>query len=101
MAVVLVLALALGSVSAVGAAGPPPMAKVLIAFDRQPGPAEEALIRGAGGAIKYTYHLVPAIAATLPEAAIEGLSRSPRVVRIEADIEVHAVDAFGDELANT
>ena len=52
---------------------------VLIAFDRQPGPAEDGLVRGAGGAVKYTYHLVAAIAASLPEAAIEDLRRNPRV----------------------
>ena len=37
---------------------------VLIAFDRQPGPAEEALVRRAGGDLKHTYHLVPALAAS-------------------------------------
>ena len=74
------------------------MARVLIAFDRQPGPSEEALVRGAGGIIKYTYHLVPAIAATLPEAAVEALLRNPRVIRVEPDIEVYALDP---ELDNT
>ncbi len=29
--------------------------KVLIGFARQPGPAEEALVRAAGGRIKYSY----------------------------------------------
>ena len=72
--------------------------KVLIGFARQPGPAEEALVRAAGGRIKYTYHLVSTIAATVPQAAIDGLRRNPNVTTIELDGEVHAIDA---ELDNT
>jgi subtilisin len=64
---------------------------VLITFDHQPGPNEEALVRSVGGDIKYTYRLVPAIAASLPPNAIKGLSRNPRIVRIEPDIEVRAI----------
>ena len=45
------------------AAETPVKAKVLIVFNQQPGAAEQALVRGLGGDIKYTYHLVPAIAA--------------------------------------
>ena len=75
------------------AAQPPEMVKVLIGFDRQPGSDEEGIVRGAGGAIKYTYHLVPAIAASVPEAAVEGLLRNPRVTSIEPDITVYAIDA--------
>jgi|GEM_PF-494124 len=80
------------------AAQPPEMVKVLIGFDRQPGPDEEGIVRGAGGDIKYTYHLVPAIATSVPEAAIQGLLRNPRVTSIEPDITVYAIDA---ELDNT
>lgn len=58
-------------------AQPPNMVKVLIGFDIQPGPTEEALVHGKGGIVKYTYHLVPAIAATLPAQAREGLLRNP------------------------
>jgi subtilisin family serine protease len=72
--------------------------QVFVGFTATPGPAEQALVRGAGGKIKYTYWLVPAIAATLPEAAIEGLLRHPRVTHIEADIKAYAIDA---ELDNT
>lgn len=95
--IILALVVSLVAPAAV-AAQPPEMVKVLIAFDRQPGPTEEGIVRGAGGTIKYTYHLVPAIAASVPEAAIEGLLRNPRVVSVEPDIEVYAIDA---ELDNT
>jgi len=76
----------------------PNMVPVLIGFNRQPGPAQEALVRGAGGTIKYTYHLVPGIAAALPQAAIDALRRNPNVTTIEADGFFHKIDA---ELDNT
>ena len=71
---------------------------VLIGFNRQPGPAEEALVRRAGGSIKYTYHLVPGIAASLPENAIDALRRNPSITTIEPDGLFHKIDA---ELDNT
>ncbi len=70
----------------------PERVKVLIGFTRQPGPAEQALVHRAGGAIKYTYHLVPAIAATVPERAIDGLRRNPNVTSVDLDGQVWAVD---------
>ena len=70
----------------------PPRVKVLIGFTRQPGRAEQALVRRAGGTIKYTYRLVPAIAATIPETMIEHLKANPSVVRVEPDLLGHAVD---------
>lgn len=72
--------------------------KVLIGFKSPPGIMEEAFVLGRGGAIKYTYHLVPAIAATIPEAAIEALLKNPQVTSIELDGMIKAIDA---ELDNT
>jgi len=43
---------------------------VFIGFHRTPGPAEQALVRGLGGEIRYSYWLVPAVAASIPEAAV-------------------------------
>jgi subtilisin len=74
------------------------MVSVLIGFNRQPGPPEEALVRAAGGRIKQTYHLVPGIAAALPQAAIDGLRRNPSVTTIEPDGLFYKIDA---ELDNT
>lgn len=71
---------------------------VLIGFNRQPGPAQEALVRGAGGRIKYTYRLVPGIAAALPQPAIDALRRNPNVTSVEPDGFFHKIDA---ELDNT
>jgi subtilisin family serine protease len=71
---------------------PPQRVKVLIAFEHQPGPAEEALVRGLGGSVKYRYHLVPAIAATLPETAVSALAANPHVARVEPDVQMRALD---------
>jgi len=67
--------------------------RVFIGFTQRPGPPEEAMVRGLGGEIRYTYHLVPAIAATIPETAIDALQRNPNVTRIEPVIKVYAIDA--------
>jgi len=93
----LVFALILGAFSTPDALAAPENVKVLIGFKQRPGPAEQALVRGAGGDIKYTYTIVPAIAANIPEVAIQGLLRNPNVVLIEPDIEVYAIG----ELDNT
>jgi len=71
---------------------------VFIGFHRTPGPAEQALVRGLGGEIRYSYWLVPAVAASIPEAAVEGLLRNPNVTAVEPILRVYAVDA---ELDNT
>lgn len=92
--------IALGILSSGGAAsaGGSSRTSVIIAFNQQPGPAAQALVRQAGGSIRYTYDLVPAIAASVPEAAIAGLQANPNVARVEPDLEIYVVDA---ELDNT
>lgn len=72
---------------------PAALHRVFIGFRSLPSAAEEALVRARGGAIKYTYHLVPAIAATIPEAAINALLRNPNVTGIDPDGLVFAIDA--------
>jgi len=70
---------------------------VLIGFTHRPGLAEQALVRGVGGSIKYSYHLVPAIAATIPEPAIPGLLANPHVTHVDPDGRVWAIDAELDD----
>jgi subtilisin family serine protease len=72
---------------------PDGLVKVLIGFKEKPGPAEQAIVKGAGGKIKYTYKLIPAIAASIPEVAIEALKKNPNITNIEFDSEVYALDA--------
>lgn len=79
-------------------AEPPSDVKVLIRYARHPGRAERAEVRRHGGVIKYNYRLLPVIAATVPEHAIDGLRKNPRITHVEVDARVHKVDA---ELDNT
>ncbi|MBI2627034.1 MAG: S8 family serine peptidase [Parcubacteria group bacterium] len=71
---------------------------VFIGFTQTPGASEQALVRAFGGEISHSYHLVPAIAASVPESAVNGLLKNPRVAYVEADGIVYAIDA---ELDNT
>jgi hypothetical protein len=73
--------------------GPPDgLVKVLIGFREKPGAAQQAMVKGLGGKIKYTYNLIPAIAAAVPEVAIESLKKNPNVTNIELDSMVYALD---------
>ena len=65
---------------------------VLVSFDKTPGKAEEKIVRAFGGTISYTYSITPAIAASVPEAAINGLLRNPNVAAVEMDDFVYPAD---------
>ncbi len=82
--------LATGMPAATSAA--PDRVDVIIAFHSNPGPADEALVRGLGGRVKGSYTIVPAVAASIPAAAAEALQHNPRVASVELDIEVQAAD---------
>ena len=71
----------------------PGRTRVIIGFDRAPGAAAESLVRGLGGSIKYTYDLIPAIAAELPAEALEGLAHNPNVAYVEEDLPRRVHDA--------
>ena len=73
------------------------MVRVIIGFDKPPQAAEQALIKSVGGKIKTTYRMIPAIAAQVPEKAIEALKKNPNVTEIEMDTKVYA---YEDELDN-
>ncbi len=89
-----ILALVVGLVGPTAVAAQPlEKVKVLIGFDRLPGRSEEGIVRGLNGVITHIYHLVPAIAASVPEGTIQGLLKNPRVTRVELDIGVSAIDA--------
>lgn len=79
------------SVAAQGQA--PDRVNVLITFRQTPGPAEQALVRGAGGDVRHSYRLVPGIAASLPAPAVAALQNNPAVVAVEPDVRVQAYDA--------
>ncbi len=73
-------------------AAPAERVSILIGFDSPPGPNEEELIRGLGGNIKYTYKIIPAIAASVPQQAVQGLLRNPHVMAVEPEVFVKASD---------
>ena len=74
------------------AAAPPAKVDILIGFDGPPGASEQALVRGIGGEIKYTYNIIPAIAASVPEPAIQGLINNPHVIAVETDTFARVID---------
>jgi hypothetical protein len=77
--------------------GPPEgLVRVLIGFKQKPGSAEQALVEGVGGKIKYTYNLIPAIAVSVPEVAVEALKKNPNVKYVEPDGIVQARDELDD-----
>ena len=51
---ILLVAILSGLIASPAFGQQPERVKVLIAFGRQPRPAEEALVRGMGGSVKYT-----------------------------------------------
>ena len=65
-----------------------PLAKVIVTFRAHPGKAAEQAIDTAGGHVRFRYTIIPAIAATVPVQAIEGLRHNPRVESVEADGQV-------------
>jgi len=69
-----------------------PRVDVIIGFSQTPGSSERALVRAHGGKIKYSYHLVSAIAARIPSQAREALLRNPHITNIDLDGKVYAVD---------
>lgn len=79
-------------------AQPPERVKVIISFEQPPGPNEQALVRGFGGTIRHTYWLVQAIAAEVPQAAVQALRNNPNVTSVDLDETVYEIDA---ELDNT
>jgi subtilisin family serine protease len=91
-AVALVLA-AQWPVGVAAQAQAPERVNVLITFRQLPGAAEQALVRGAGGQVRYAYRLVPGIAASLPAPAVAALQNNPSVLAIEPDGRVEAYDA--------
>ena len=103
----LILALMAGLLGSAGlAAAPPEKIDVLIGFHGAPGPSEQALVRGVGGEIYRQFTLVNAIAARMTPRAADALALNQRVVYVEPDGPVYAVEqtvpwgidrVFGDE----
>jgi subtilisin family serine protease len=81
---VLCLGLLILSAGSPAAFGQGERVRVWVGFDRY-SPQAVALVRAAGGTIHYEFPALNAVAATLPQAALEGLRRNPNVIAIEED----------------
>jgi subtilisin len=74
---------------------------VIVGFHQKPGPSEKAFIHGAKGIIKRTFHLIPAMAVTLPEQEIATVKKNIKVAYVEEDVIFTAVEPLpGDEYIN-
>lgn len=78
-----------------GGGGPPAMVDVLIGFNHLPGPNEHAIIRGQGGVVKASYAIVPAVAARIPQVAVDALKANPNVTLVEPDGIAFAIGHAG------
>ncbi len=65
---------------------------VLIRFTAPPTAADVAGLRGLGADVTRSFGIVPAVAATVPEAALAGISRNPRVAVVEPDSLLYALE---------
>jgi subtilisin len=71
------------------AAQPTEKTPVIITFKTTP---DAAIVKTFNGDIKYTYTIIPAIAASLPPQAIEALQRNPNIETIEPDAKAYATE---------
>jgi len=92
VAVIAGIVFSLVGVALVSQAKSEPKVDVFISFHNTPGAAEHALVERAGGTVRYSYNIVPAVAASVPESAIQGLLNNPKVTSVELDGAVYAVD---------
>ncbi len=71
---------------------------VIVGFNKPVGPSEKALIQSHGGTIKKSFHLIPAIAARVPENNITKMKKDPRIRYIEND---KIFEAAADEYSSS
>jgi len=88
VATVVIFLVSLGGTAVVGSQ--PERIPVIVVFKERP---DAALVRAHGGGIKYTYYIIPGIACSLPQEAIDALMKNPNVAYIEEDYEVHVISA--------
>jgi len=60
----------------------------IIMFKEKP---DISVVGSLGGQVKVIYRFKPALAALLPEAAVDGLSRNPQIAYVVRDLPIHPV----------
>ncbi|MBI2947142.1 MAG: S8 family serine peptidase [Verrucomicrobia bacterium] len=88
----LLISVSLSPVGSLQAQNAPGRVNVLIGFKGGANAEDLAIVRGIGGQVKHVYTIVPAVAASVPEAALRGLAQDARVSVIEEDGLVQAID---------
>src|SRR3972149_1705093 len=70
---------------------------VIIGFHQKPGQSEKLLVTSHGGTVKNVFHLVPAIAARIPETERKSIKNDSRVRYIEDDVKFNmTVDEYSN-----
>jgi subtilisin len=64
--------------------------RVIVTFKAAPGNAEHDFVRGLGGKVRHSHHIIPAIAATLSTQSVAQLRADARVKSVEPDGVVQA-----------
>jgi len=69
-----------------------PKVKVLISFNLPTTLADNEQLQKAGGIIRYRFRHIPVISVEIPEQALRGLRKNPRVAIIEEDGVAYAIE---------
>lgn len=75
----------------------PARVQVIIGFTSLPQAADEAMVKSVGGEVRHTFHLIPAMSVVVPESAVAGISKNPRVEYIEYDGTLTGADMELDD----
>ncbi len=87
LSVVLLLTFVMGSTYSAD----PPLVRYLVKIEGPPGNVEKA-VNAFGGKVTHIYGILPQwIAVEIPEAALPGLERNPRVISIGPDVLFYAI----------
>lgn len=74
---------------------------VVVGFKHPVGPADDVVIHAHGGEAKKHFHLIPVIAASVPESKIAEMKNDSRIAYVEEDKTYEAADVYSDEYNNS
>ena len=70
--------------------------RYFVVFETTPGEGEIQAVQRAGGKVRHSYEIVPAVSAYLTERSLRALERNDLVVHVEPVLEVFPVSDDGD-----
>jgi subtilisin len=71
--------------------------RYFVVFDQAPGQDEQEIVKRAGGEVRHSYSIVPAVSAYLSHRSLLALERQQSIVRIEPVLEVFPAMHEDDE----